>query len=139
MNIPNKTPLKAIISVRDNEIKTRLDSHHGFIVQMANLDGVEIGVELEKPESSASEVVNDIQIFVPLKGLIDKDAEKEKQRDHLNKTNSHLEIVRKKLFNENFVKNAPAHIVNAERDKEAELLGQIIKIKDILEDLEKGD
>ena len=139
MNIPNKTPLKAIISVHDNEIKTRLDNHHGFIVQMANLDGVEIGVELEKPESSASEVVNDIQIFVPLKGLIDKDAEKEKQKEHLNKTNSHLEIVRKKLFNENFVKNAPAHIVNAERDKEAELLGQIIKIKDIIQDLEKDD
>ncbi len=139
MNIPNKTALKAIISVHDNEIKTRLDSHHGFIVQMANLDGIEIGVDLEKPESSASEVVNDIQIFVPLKGLIDKDAEKEKQKEHLNKTNSHLEIVRKKLFNENFVKNAPANIVNAERDKEAELLGQIIKIKDILEDLEKDD
>jgi valyl-tRNA synthetase (EC 6.1.1.9) len=95
MNIPNKTPLKAIISVHDNETKARLDSHHSFIVQMANLDGVEIGVELEKPESSASEVVNDIQIFVPLKGLIDKDAEKEKQQEHLNKTNSHLEIVRK--------------------------------------------
>ena len=139
MNIPNKTPLKAIISVHDNETKTRLDSHHSFIVQMANLDGVEIGVELEKPESSASEVVNDIQIFVPLKGLIDKDAEKEKQQEHLNKTNSHLEIVRKKLLNENFVKNAPAQIVSAERDKEAELLAQIIKIKDILEDLEKDD
>ncbi|KHE91684.1 MAG: valine--tRNA ligase [Candidatus Scalindua rubra] len=139
MNIPNKTPLNAIISVRDNETKTRLDSHRSFIVQMANLDGVEIGVDVGKPESSASEVVNDIQIFVPLKGLIDKDAEKEKQKEHLNKTNSHLEIVRKKLLNENFVKNAPAQIVSAERDKEAELLAQIIKIKDILEDLEKDD
>jgi valyl-tRNA synthetase len=106
---------------------------------MANLDGVEIGVDLEKPESSASEVVNDIQIFVPLKGLIDKEAEKEKQKEHLNKTKSHLEIVRKKLFNESFVKNAPAQIVNAERDKEAELLGQIIKIKNIIQDLEKDD
>ncbi len=137
MNIPNKKPLKALISVHDNETKTRLDNHHSFIVQMANLDGVEIGVGLAKPESSASEVVNDIQIFVPLKGLIDKEAEKEKQKEHLNKTNSHLEVVRKKLFNENFVKNAPAHIVNAERDKEAELLGQIIKIKNIIQDLEK--
>ncbi len=139
MNIPNKTVLKALISVRDNEIKTRLDGHHGFIVQMANLDGVEIGVDLEKPESSASEVVNDIQIFVPLKGLIDKEAEKEKQKERLNKTNSHLEIVRKKLFNENFVKNAPADIVNAERDKEADLLEQIIKIQNILDDLDKDN
>ena len=76
---------------------------------------------------------------MPLKGLIDKEAEKEKQHEHLNKTKSHLEIVQKKLFNESFVKNAPAHIVNAERDKEAELLGQIIKIKSILQDLDKDD
>ncbi|WP_096895862.1 valine--tRNA ligase [Candidatus Scalindua japonica] len=139
MNIPNKKSLNALISVRDNEVKTRLDNHQNFIIQMANLDGMETGIDLEKPESSASEVVNDIQIFVPLKGLIDKDAEKEKQQEHLNKANVHLEIVRKKLFNENFVKNAPAHIVNAERDKEAELLGQIIKIKSILQDLDKDD
>jgi valyl-tRNA synthetase len=106
---------------------------------MANLDNLEIGIDLEKPESSASEVVNNIQIFVPLEGLIDKEVEKKKQQEHLNKTESHLNIVRKKLFNESFVKNAPANIVNAERDREAELLGQIIKIKNILQDLDKDN
>ncbi len=137
MNIPNKKSLNALISVHENEVKTRLDGHHRFIVQMANLDGVEIGINLEKPESSASEVINDIQVFVPLEGLIDKEVEKEKQQERLNKSKSHLEIVRKKLLNESFVKNAPAHIVNAEKDKEEDLLGQINKIESVLQDLEK--
>jgi len=138
MNILNKQKLKALVSVNDKRLKETLDNHQSFLVQMANLDGLEVGVDLEKPESSASEVVNEIQVFVPLKELIDVGVEKEKQQERLNKIKSHLDIVRKKLFNESFVKNAPKHIVNAEKDKEAELLGQIIKINGFLEDLNKN-
>lgn len=139
MNIPNKQKLKALVSVNDKKLKETLDNHHSFLVQMANLDNIETGINLKKPESTASEVVNDIQIFVPLKGLIDKEVEKKRQQERLNKTESHLDIVRKKLFNKSFVKNAPAHVVNTERDKEAELSGQIIKIKNILQDLDKDN
>jgi valyl-tRNA synthetase len=138
MNILNKQKLKALVSVNDKRLKEMLDEHHNFLMQMANLDGLEVGIDLEKPESSASEVVNEIQVFVPLKELIDVGVEKEKQQERLNKIKSHLDIVRKKLFNESFVKNAPKHIVNAEKDKEAELLGQIIKINGFLEDLNKN-
>ena len=139
MNIPNKQKLKALVSVNDKKLKKTLDNHNSFLVQLANLDNIETGINLKKPESSASEVVNDMQIFVPLKGLIDKEVEKKKQQERLNRTESHLDIVRKKLFNESFVKNAPAHVVNSERDKEAELSGQIIKIKNILQDLDKDN
>lgn len=138
VNIPNKQKLRALISVSDKEVKRTLGEHHNFLTQMANLDGLEIGIDLKKPESSASAVVNEVQIFVPLRELIDVEAEKERQLERLNKIKSHLDIVRKKLFNESFVKNAPEHIVNAEKDKEAELLGQIIKIKDFLQDLNKN-
>jgi valyl-tRNA synthetase len=138
MNIPNKQKLKALISVRDKEMKRELDEHHNFLAQMANLDGLEVGVDLEKPESSASEVVNEIQVFVPLKELIDVGVEKKRQLERLNKIKSHLDIVRKKLFNESFVKNAPKHIINAEKDKEMELLGQITKIRDALQDLNEN-
>ena len=138
MNILKKQKLKVLISVRDKEVKRELDEHHNFLTQMANLDGLEVGIDLKKPESSASEVVNEIQVFVPLRELIDVGVEKERQLERLNKIKSYLETVRKKLFNESFVKNAPEHIVNAEKDKEAELLGQIIKIKNILQDLNKN-
>jgi len=138
MNIPNKQKLRSLVSVNDRKLKETLDSHQSFLVQMANLDNMEIGIDLEKPESTASEVVNNIQIFVPLEGLIDKEVEKKKQQEHLNKVESHLWVVQKKLHNESFVKNAPEEIVNAEKDKETELLGQITKIKEALQGLEKS-
>ncbi|MEE8190983.1 MAG: valine--tRNA ligase, partial [Candidatus Scalindua sediminis] len=71
MNILKKQKLKVLISVRDKEVKRELDEHHNFLTQMANLDGLEVGIDLKKPESSASEVVNEIQVFVPLRELID--------------------------------------------------------------------
>ncbi|MDR4504687.1 MAG: valine--tRNA ligase [Candidatus Scalindua sp.] len=138
MEIPSKQPLKMLISVPDNEMKDRLDKHHVFLSQMANLEEIDIGINRKKPDSAASEVVENIQIFVPLKGLINPEAERKKQLDHSKKLQSHLTIVRKKLLNKNFIKNAPLHIVNAEKEKEAELLGQIEKVKDILDDLHKN-
>ena len=138
MNIPNKQGLNALVSVHDRAAKSELDNHHKFMIQMANLDSLEIGVDLKKPESSASEVVENIQIFVLLEGLIDVEVEKKSQLERLSKVESHLGIVRKKLFNENFVKNAPEHIVNAEKDREAELLGQIVKIKEALKDFDEN-
>jgi len=98
-----------------------------------------VGINMKKPVSAASEVVDNIQIFVSLKGLIDLSEEKKRQLNHIKKLESHLDIVRKKLFNENFIKNAPVSIVNAEKDKEMELLGQINKVKEILDDLQKDD
>ncbi|MCP5006831.1 MAG: valine--tRNA ligase [Planctomycetes bacterium] len=137
MDIPSKQPLKMLISVQDNKMKHRLTEHHAFLSQMANLDEIDIGINRKKPDSAASEVVENIQIFVPLKGLINQEAEREKQLVHIKKFESHLAIVRKKLLNKNFIKNAPEHIVNTEKEKETELLGQIEKVKDILDDLHK--
>ena len=48
MNILNKKPLKALVSVHDQKIKQKLDNHHGFLIKMANLDDVNIGINLEK-------------------------------------------------------------------------------------------
>ncbi|MDR4497338.1 MAG: valine--tRNA ligase [Candidatus Scalindua sp.] len=139
MDIPLKQALKVLISVHDKETKEKLDNHHAFLSRMANIDTVEVGVNMKKPVSAASEVVDNIQIFVSLKGLIDLREEKKRQLNHIKKLESHLDIVRKKLFNENFIKNAPVSIVNAEKDKEMELLGQINKVKEILDDLQKDD
>ncbi|GJQ58074.1 MAG: valine--tRNA ligase [Candidatus Scalindua sp. AMX11] len=138
MNLPLKQPLEIIFSVHDQETKERLDTHHAFLSQMANLKEIDIGINRKKPDSAASEVVDTVQIFVPLKGLINLETERQKQLDQIKKLESHLAIVRKKLLNKNFIKNAPVHIVAAEKEKELELRGQIEKVKDILDDLQKN-
>jgi valyl-tRNA synthetase len=137
LNIPNKQKIKVQIEANDDNAKKRLDNHHEFLTKMANLELLEIGIHFKYSKSSPTEVVRDGQISAF--GIwFDKEVEKKKQQEHLNKVESHLGVVQKKLHNESFVKNAPEKIVNAEKDKETELLGQITKIKEALQGLEKS-
>jgi len=139
-NIPNKQEINLQIFAHDDVAKKKLDGHQGFLKKMANLNRLEIDVrtEFSGKRIPLSEVVGDYQIFALGDFDIVKDKEREKQLKHLNKVESHLGVVQKKLHNESFVKNAPEKIVNAEKDKETELLGQITKIKEALQGLEKS-
>jgi valyl-tRNA synthetase len=134
MNIKEKQKLDALISISaDGEYN--LQEHSGMLKRMANLERLEIGKNLAKPNNAASEVIGQIQAFVPLEGIIDPAAEKERQLKHLNQLENHLAVVRRKLENKDFVARAPAHVVTMEQNREKELLEQIQKIKLILNDL----
>lgn len=153
MNIMEKQKLHAVISISgDGEFD--LEGHSNLLKRMANLEHIDIGKDLPKPENSASEVIGridlsggldvssgltiggQIQVFVPLTGIIDPAAEKERQLKHLKQLEEHLHIIQQKLHNKNFVARAPAPVVAMEQNREKELLEQIQKVRFILSDFE---
>lgn len=153
MNIMEKQKLDAVISISGNG-ELELKEHSDLLKQMANLEHVEIGKDLAKPDNSASEVIRQevyepgvyepgvyeqtqIQVFVPLAGIIDPKIEKERQLKHLKQLEEYLLIIMRKLENKNFVTRAPAHVVAMEQRRERELVEQIQKVKYILDDLSK--
>lgn len=134
MNIKEKQALNAIVSLSaDSEYE--LKNHAGLLKRMANIDHLEIGKDLTKPENAACEVIGKIQTFVPLADIIDPRVEKERQLKHLKQLEDYLMVVRGKLENKNFAARAPAHVVEMEQNREKELLEQINKVKFILNDL----
>lgn len=135
MNIMEKQKLNAVISLSENG-EFELKKHANLLKRMANLEDLEIGKNLTKPSNSACEVIGQIQAFVPLAGIIDPMAEKERQLKHLKQLEDHLLVVRRKLENKDFVARAPAHVVAMEQNRQKELLDQIDKVKLILHDLE---
>ena len=70
-----------------------------------------------RPEKSASAIVNMMEIFVPLDGLIDFDIEIERLTKRLNELDKHVISAEKKVSNENFIKRAPKDIVAHEKQK----------------------
>ncbi len=134
MNIREKQKLGAIISIStDGEYEIK--EHSDILKRMANIEHLEIGKNLAKPANSACEVIGKIQAFVPLAGIIDPVAEKERQSKHLRQLEDYLTAVRRKLENKNFVARAPAHVVSMEQNREKELIEQIDKVKFIINDL----
>lgn len=75
---------------------------------------------LETPaveEQCANANSGDLQLFIPLKGLIDANAECQRLEKQLNKTQLEVQTLDKKLSNERFVSNAPEAVVDKERQK----------------------
>ena len=75
------------------------------------------------------------QYFVPLGGLIDVEAERQKMSEELTYLEGFLASVMKKLSNERFVSSAPEKVVANERAKKADAEAKIAAIKERLEQL----
>ena len=128
-NLPNKDALTLKVIVDENYPA----EYEAVITKMANLTSVE-RVE-EKDVTAAAFIVKTTQYFVPLGGLIDVEAERQKMSEELAYLEGFLASVMKKLSNERFVSSAPEKVVANERAKKADAEAKIAAIKERLEQL----
>ena len=70
-----------------------------------------------EPPASASARVGDLDLFVPLEGLVDLDAERARIDKELKRVEGELAKSRNKLASDTFVQNAPAAVVEQERQR----------------------
>jgi valyl-tRNA synthetase len=89
-----------------------------------------------KPEKALTLMVGVIEVYLPLAGLVDLQAEKDRLQKELTQVRSLVERSQGILANDKFVSKAPAEVVQKERDKLAELkeqLGNLTERLDVLE------
>ncbi len=135
MNIDARKPLAVFISAKSkNQIKLIKD-HLDLIKQMAFLGEVTIGMRLTKPPHSATAVLDEADIFVPLEGIIDLEVEKKRLANRLKKIREQLMKVKGKLDSHEFRKKAPATVVKKERQRLDDLTTQVNKLNSNLQDL----
>jgi valyl-tRNA synthetase len=72
------------------------------------------------------------QVFLPLDGSLDMEAEKQRLGREIAKLEEEIETVRKKLANENFVSRAPAAVVEEHRKRETDFLSRLKQLRDRL-------
>ncbi|MDP2303314.1 MAG: valine--tRNA ligase [Ignavibacteria bacterium] len=130
MNIAPSKPLK--LYLKTNLLKKELVE---FIKKLTRAEEVHFDENLTKPEKSASALIKGCEIFIPLEGLIDLDVEKSRLTKEIQRIEGGLIGVTKKLSNENFVKNAPADVVEKENQKKADWESSLSKLKEILNSL----
>ena len=88
--------------------------------------------DVEKPGASASAVFSNSEIYIPLKGLIDLDVERQRIGKEISRLEGSLKGLEKKLSNEKFVNNAPADVVEKEKIKQRDWTGKLDKLKELL-------
>jgi valyl-tRNA synthetase len=87
---------------------------------------------IEKPKASVSAVIKGCEIFIPLEGLIDLDIERGRLKKEIERMESSLTGINKKLSNEKFVRNAAPEVVEKERSKKLDWELSLNKLKEIL-------
>ena len=91
---------------------------------------------LDVPKASARGVLaGNVEIAIPLEGLIDFDKERERLENQLNKLSTENERLENQLKNKNFVERAPAEKVQEIRDRVAEIETQSTALNQNLEAL----
>jgi len=116
-----------------------LNRHQDILVSLARLDAGQLKLtpQLEvKPEQAVGQVISGgIEIYLPLAGLIDLAAERDRLGKELAQLEKFIASTQAKLNNPSFVEKAPAAVVQKERDKLADLEVQAAKIRQQLQGL----
>jgi valyl-tRNA synthetase len=91
--------------------------------------------KFERPKASASAVVDGTEIYVPLVGIIDLDAERKRLEKEITRLQGLIDSIAKKLTNASFVERAPKDVVEKEREKQRNITMNMEKLKASLEQL----
>jgi valyl-tRNA synthetase len=121
LNISPSKQLKAAVKTLKSEAQKTLLENKSYVVNLARLEALEIGNAVEKEKGSAVSVKADMEVYVPLSGLFDVQAELERLDKELRKIKEQTDQLDKKLLNEDFISRAPKAVVEKEKAKYEEL------------------
>lgn len=126
-------PLNVLLANGSDSDKARLQRNETMLIKLARLESITWLDNDDAPES-ATALVGEMQILIPMAGLIDIDAERERLNKEIESNQGFISKLEAKLSNENFVSRAPEQVVAHERRKLTETRN---KLKSLTEQLEK--
>jgi len=135
VNLAPKVEINIHIKVSDNDQIELLKSYENYFLKLAKVVNMKAEVETDKPSSSIAAVVQNMEVYLPLDGLIDLDEERSKLNKQISKLENELSKINNKLNNAKFIANAPDNIVAKEKEKHEEVKTKLDITRSILEGL----
>ena len=112
--------------------RARVDRHEVLLKSLARLNGIGFVYSADAVSGAAIALVDRMTILVPLEGLIDMAAERARLGKQIRRASDDRERSRKKLANPQFVANAPAAVVDRERQRAAALDERLAQLNERL-------
>jgi valyl-tRNA synthetase len=133
MNIAPSRRIPLILKGVSDLDRAYTERYRAYLDRLAGIESLTIlPPEAAAPEAAMA-LLGEMSVLVPMEGLIDKAAEAERLGKLLAKAEQELAKTRAKLANENFVRNAPAEVVQTERERESDFERQATSLRAQLE------
>ena len=120
MKISMAKRIDIIVANASAEDLRRLADFEPLLNKLAKLESVRVLAAGEEAPMSATTLVGEMEVLVPMAGLIDKDAELARLDKEIGRLEGEVQRVGGKLSNQGFVAKAPAEVLEKERIKLAE-------------------
>jgi valyl-tRNA synthetase len=135
---PNKR-LDVLLLAEEDDIRDGLEQYRAYITDLARVRSLSFITSGEKPQDVATAVIGDVEIFVAMARDMDLEGEARRLEKEIRKVEKDMEIVARKLSNDEFISKAPAEVVEKVKAKREALLirekklrgslGEILKIQ----------
>ena len=129
MNIAPAKKLPVYFNNGSDDDLRRLEDNRQFLIKLASLESITWLKEGDDKPLSATALAGELEILVPMAGLIDKDAELARLQKEIDKLAKDFARVEGKLNNPKFVDNAPAAVVEKEKAKMVDMQATIGKLE----------
>ncbi len=109
---------EVILRFSDKEMQGVFEENEGYMMALASAEPVtflELGAN--PPENAMAGVVNGVEIYLPLKGLIDVEKESARLAKESEKLEKEIKRLAGKLGNQGFLSKAPAEVIAGEKEK----------------------
>ncbi|OCL25344.1 valine--tRNA ligase [Orenia metallireducens] len=141
-NIRNEmkvNPGRKITAILSSEVENKLaivSEGKDYIADLANIEELTISKEVtNRPEQASTAITSEIEIILPLAGMVDIDKEIARLEDEIKKMEAEIKRATGKLSNPGFVNNAPDHLVEEERRKKEEYTAKKGQLEETLASL----
>lgn len=132
MNLPAGAKLHAYVKDASAVTLTTIERQKTLICKLARLEELDALGNRDVTKDMVQTVSREAAILIPLKGVIDFEAERARLQKELETLNKNLEGYSRKLSNESFVAKAPAAVVAEEKRRQAEAQENKAKVEEAL-------
>jgi len=132
------SPAKAIpvfLNKGTESDQAKLEEYRPYLEKLAKLESIQWLNPGEEVPAAATQLHGDIEILVPMAGLIDVDAERARLEKEIAKLETGMKAVSAKLNNKKFMDNAPEAVIAKERGKAQQMSGALTALQEKLEEL----
>lgn len=135
LNLSPRKPIQLLIKTQSPEETSRLNEVSWMLNAILAAPTVEISDQIVRPKGSRNLLIGDYELYIPLEGLIDLDAERDRIEEESDRLKNFQKSVEQKLSNSKFVDNAPVEVVQKERQKLADTVRSLEKLQAMLAEL----
>jgi len=129
MNVPPPTQVEVFLQSADAQVIEDLQRHRQSFTLLAKVKDLQFNATSGPPAAAAKAVVEAVEIYLPLAGIIDFSEEAARLTKEIDKLSKDLAAAQRKLTNEDFLNKAPAKVVANEKEKVQTWTEKLAKLK----------